>query len=93
MLTINHDAACEEAMDGPPGALALLPADRSTDGRATLVRAARPGAGFVAHLIATAEQLPQTRHLRRATTTDAHSAYAAKLQPTAAVGGKTRQMI
>jgi hypothetical protein len=35
----------------------------------------RPDPTFVAHLIATAEQLPQTRSLRRATPADALSAY------------------
>ena len=35
----------------------------------------RPNASFVAHLIATAEQVPQTRTLRRATSADALAAY------------------
>lgn len=35
----------------------------------------RPDASFVAHLIATAEQVPQTRTLRRATSADALAAY------------------
>jgi hypothetical protein len=35
----------------------------------------RPNASFVAHLIATAEQDPQTRTLRRATSADALAAY------------------
>jgi hypothetical protein len=37
----------------------------------------RPNASFVAQLIATAEQLPQTRNLRRAAPADALSAYSA----------------
>ena len=37
----------------------------------------RPDASFVTQLIATAEQLPQTRQLRRAAPTDALSAYRA----------------
>lgn len=44
----------------------------------------RPNAGFVAQLIATAEQLPQTRQLRRAAPADALSAYSShqrKLTP------------
>jgi len=93
MLTIDHDAACEDAVDGPTGALALLPVDQRPERHATLVRAARPDPGFVTHLIATAEQVPQTRHLRRAATADVHSAYSAKLQPIAALGNRTRQMI
>jgi hypothetical protein len=39
----------------------------------------RPNASFVAQLIATAEQLPQTRNLRRAAPADALSAYSRKL--------------
>jgi hypothetical protein len=39
----------------------------------------RPNANYVAQLIATAEQLPQTRNLRRAAPADALSAYSRKL--------------
>jgi hypothetical protein len=39
----------------------------------------RPNASFVTQLIATAEQLPQTRNLRRAEPADALSAYSRKL--------------
>ena len=38
----------------------------------------RPSASFVAQLIATAEQLPQTRNLRRAEPADVLSAYSAR---------------
>jgi hypothetical protein len=38
----------------------------------------RPNASFVAQLIATAEQLPQTRNLRRAEPADALTAYSAR---------------
>jgi hypothetical protein len=38
----------------------------------------RPNANYVAQLIATAEQLPQTRNLRRAEPADALSAYSRK---------------
>ena len=38
----------------------------------------RPNASFVAQLIATAEQLPQTRNLRRADPADALSAYSVR---------------
>jgi len=40
----------------------------------------RPNASFVTHLIATAEQAPQTRTLRRATPTDALAAYGGVMQ-------------
>jgi hypothetical protein len=52
----------------------------------------RPNSTFVTHLIATAEQVPQTRSLRRATPADAQNAYAAnrQLQRT---GFRTRQVV
>jgi hypothetical protein len=37
----------------------------------------RPDASFIAHLIATAEQVPQTRTLRRAEIADVEAAYRA----------------
>lgn len=43
---------------------------------------ARPDPTFIAHLMATAEQDPQTRVLRRATVSDAQAAYRAST-PTA----------
>jgi hypothetical protein len=39
--------------------------------------AGRPDASFIAHLIATAEQAPQTRELRRAAVADVEAAYRA----------------
>jgi hypothetical protein len=45
--------------------------------QASKVALSRPNASFVAQLIATAEQLPQTRNLRRAAPEDALSAYSA----------------
>jgi hypothetical protein len=41
---------------------------------------ARPDAAFLIHLIATAEQAPQTRVLRRADVADVHAAYRAAAQ-------------
>jgi hypothetical protein len=56
-----------------PGA-ALVPTGE-TAARALRLVAVRPDASFVTQLIATAEQLPQTRSLRRAAPADALSAY------------------
>jgi hypothetical protein len=53
----------------------------------------RPNSTFIAHLIATAEQAPQTRHLRRATPADAQSAYCEIRQPVMDPGVRTRQII
>jgi hypothetical protein len=50
-------------------------------------------ADFVTQLIATAEHLPQTRSLRRATPADAQAAYGAQRRPLHAAGIRTRQTI
>jgi hypothetical protein len=53
----------------------------------------RPDPSFVTQLIATAEQVPQTRMLRRATSADALSAYSAHWREPADAGRATRQII
>ena len=53
----------------------------------------RPNSSFVTQLIATAEQMPQTRMLRRATSEDALSAYSAHRRKPADAGRSTRQII
>jgi hypothetical protein len=52
----------------------------------------RPDPGFLTQLIATAEQAPQTRLLRRATPADAQVAYGAKRQPLPGNSFRTRQV-
>jgi hypothetical protein len=50
-------------------------------------------APFLTHLIATAEQIPQTRNLRRASSLEALTAYRSAAQnTTAASGAKVRQI-
>jgi len=51
----------------------------------------RPDPGFVTQLIATAEQAPQTRSLRRGSLADAQIAYGPHPRPR--VGFRTRQVI
>jgi hypothetical protein len=53
----------------------------------------RPDPSFVTQLIATAEQVPQTRMLRRATSADALSAYGAHRRRTGNAGRATQQII
>ena len=53
----------------------------------------RPDPSFVTQLIATAEQVPQTRTLRRAAPADALSAYTTHRQVPGAAGLRTRQVI
>ena len=49
-------------------------------------------ADFVTQLIATAEHLPQTRSLRRATPADAKAAYGARWHKAQGTGIRTRQV-
>jgi hypothetical protein len=48
---------------------------------------------FVAHLIATAEHVPQTRSLRRATPAEAQSAYSTNQHRLHSAGMRARQII
>lgn len=54
---------------------ALVPVERISRTPPPRLHTTRPSTSFVAHLIATAEQLPQTRTLRRATSSDALTVY------------------
>ena len=55
--------------------------------------APRPDPTFVAQLIATADQAPQTRGLRRASLADAQTAYGASQIRRSGTGFRTRQII
>ncbi len=91
MLTNDRDeAGTQEA--GTEGSGALVPLGREADAGAVKWRIVRPDSSFVAHLIATAEQLPQTRRLRQAAPADAVSAYASHLRVPRQVG-RTRHII
>ncbi|KZD22984.1 hypothetical protein [Tardiphaga robiniae] len=58
-------------------------------------RVARPDASFIAHLIATAEQAPQTRVLRRADVADVEAAYraVANMYVAGSASGRTQRVI
>jgi hypothetical protein len=47
---------------------------------------------FITHLIAEAQQAPQTRRMRRASPADAQAAYRTRLAPMTNVGLRTRQV-
>jgi hypothetical protein len=53
----------------------------------------RPDPSFVTHLIATADQAPQTRSLRRASLVDAQTAYGASQTRRHGIGTRTRHTI
>ncbi|MFH1339952.1 MAG: hypothetical protein ABIL01_01890 [Pseudomonadota bacterium] len=77
-----------------PACVALVPVAQPTEWTRTAHQApSRPASTFVAQLLATAEQAPQTRGLRRATAADAQTAYGASRQPARAAGIRTRQVI
>lgn len=52
----------------------------------------RPDPFFITQLLATADQIPQTRALRRAEVSDVEAAYRAVANQNAAVTGVTRRM-
>jgi hypothetical protein len=80
------------AVDAPAPS-ALVPLSRFPRGARIARLITRPDPIFVTHLIATAEQVPQTRNLRRAAPSDALSAYTAQPRPQAATGSRTRQTV
>jgi len=74
--------------------VALVPVTTSARwSRTSGLEPSRPSSIFVAHLIATAEQVPQTRSLRRATPADAQTAYRANQRQVLGAGVRTRQII
>ena len=80
--------------DAAPASVALVPMAASEQrSQASIRPLSRPSSIFVTHLIATAEQAPQTRSLRRATPADAQTAYQANRRPVADAGFRTRQLI
>lgn len=66
-------AAAKPASVEPVPSRALVPLEPPA--RIPRLRQPRPDASFVTHLIAMAEQTPQTRTLRRATAADARAVY------------------
>lgn len=72
-----------EARAAPTGrALAVLSASPTE----TPASGPRPTAGFLAHLIATAQRAPQTRQRRRAEPEEARAIYTATATPAAWIG-------
>jgi hypothetical protein len=87
---IQEDGVTAEA--NPP-CMALVPVSETTEWARSPVRPLpRPDSIFVTHLIATAEQAPQTRTLRRASISDAQAAYASGRKRVTGTGLKARQI-
>jgi hypothetical protein len=82
----------EVLTDANPPCIDLVPMTASVQ-RLPRPIVTRPDPTFIAHLIATAEQAPQTRGLRRATYADAQLAYGTRPQERRGVARRTRQII
>jgi hypothetical protein len=79
--------------DAKPPCVALVP--MVTAAKWSLVSSSQlslSNSTFVAHLIATAEHVPQTRSLRRATPADAQSAYSTNQHRLQGAGIRARQI-
>jgi hypothetical protein len=74
------------------GCVALVPVTQTVhwSRKSTM---ARPDPTFLTHLIATADQAPQTRSMRRASIEDAQTAYGAHPRERRSVARRTRQVI
>lgn len=79
--------------DKKPACVALVPVVSSAQWSRPGQEPSRPDSTFLTHLIATAEQVPQTRTLRRATLADAQTAYGANPRGFQSAGIRTRQTI
>ena len=77
--------------DAEPTGSALVPLAQPTHW--SNYRRWTPNPIFLTHLIATAEHLPQTRELRRASASDARTAYHASQNPLRGTGRRMRQVI
>ena len=75
-----------------PASVELVPVTQSVEWTPRTARP-RPDPTFLAQLIATADQAPQTRGLRRASPADAQMAYRASRGRLCGAGFRTRQTI
>jgi hypothetical protein len=87
------DEAADQAAlaDAAPPGRALAPWVVPAQWSGIPSQVSRADPTFVTHLIATAEHVPQTRCLQRATPTEAQTAYGAGMHPTSVTGIRTRR--
>jgi len=78
--------------DAKPACVALVPVVASAQW-SSIPSLQASNSTFVTHLIATAERVPQTRSLRRASPADARSAYAANQHQAEGAAIRTRQIV
>jgi hypothetical protein len=89
----EHGLDHGDRADATAGSGTLIPMMPRTERHPVVAQPCRPSSVFVTHLIATAEQVPQTRTLRRATPADAQTAYEAHRPAPQRAGLRTRQVI
>lgn len=87
---IQEDGVTAEAN---PECVALVPVTETARWSHPVRAVPRPNSNFVTQLIATVEQAPQTRGLRRATASDALAAYASSSHRVAGTGLKAKQTV
>ena len=91
-MSVSDEQVVEEGVFEEVPCVALVPLESSL--RPTRKsKSPRPDSSFVAQLIASAEQLPQTRKLCRAAPADAMSAYRAGARSVVGTLPRTRQII
>ena len=81
-----------EFSDVPAASVELVPLSARPDVRPKMPLN-RPDASFVAQLIATADQAPQTRNLRRGSSADAQAAYGPHVSERRSVTRRTKQIL
>jgi hypothetical protein len=93
--TERPEPAANDGAETKPACTALVPVIPSAQwSPRSPGRRWSPNSIFVTQLIATAEHVPQTRGLRRATLADAQSAYSApRLSLARGTAGRTRQIV
>jgi hypothetical protein len=95
LSTSPSEPAVEDGvvLDAKSACVALVPVTSPAEWSPSHSQRSLPSSIFVTQLIATAEHMPQTRGLRRATAADAQTAYRANQKPVYSLGGRTRQII
>ena len=95
LSTSSSEQAIEDGVfvEAKPACVALVPVASAAQWSPRPSPRSLPSSIFVTQLIATAEHMPQTRGLRRATAADAQTAYRANQKPVYSLGGRTRQTI
>jgi hypothetical protein len=87
---VDDDGVVADAKPACGALVPVIPSPRRSHG---LHARWSPSSIFVTHLIATAEHVPQTCGLRRATYADAESAYHPRQSQARAAGSRMRQTI